>query len=70
MARKVRVEYAGAFYHVINRGNYRSLPMSPDRTSVFNLVWLYSFYNSKVNNLLHYRFALFRVFRPSTYSGP
>ena len=24
MARKVRVEYAGAFYHVINRGNYRS----------------------------------------------
>lgn len=24
MARKVRVEYAGAFYHVINRGNYRT----------------------------------------------
>ncbi|MDQ8209440.1 transposase [Coraliomargarita sp. SDUM461003] len=24
MARKVRIEYAGAFYHVINRGNYRS----------------------------------------------
>ena len=24
MARKVRVEYAGAFYHVINRGNYWS----------------------------------------------
>ena len=24
MARKIRVEYAGAFYHVINRGNYRS----------------------------------------------
>jgi putative transposase len=24
VARKVRVEYAGAFYHVINRGNYRS----------------------------------------------
>jgi putative transposase len=24
MARKVRVECAGAFYHVINRGNYRS----------------------------------------------
>ena len=24
MARKLRIEYAGAFYHVINRGNYRS----------------------------------------------
>jgi REP element-mobilizing transposase RayT len=24
MARKVRIEYAGAFYHVLNRGNYRS----------------------------------------------
>ena len=24
MARKVRLEYRGAFYHVINRGNYRS----------------------------------------------
>ena len=24
MARKIRIEYAGAFYHVINRGNYRS----------------------------------------------
>ena len=24
MARKVRIEYAGACYHVINRGNYRS----------------------------------------------
>ena len=24
MARKVRIEYAGAYYHVINRGNYRS----------------------------------------------
>ena len=24
MARKLRVEYAGACYHVINRGNYRS----------------------------------------------
>ena len=23
MARKLRVEYAGACYHVINRGNYR-----------------------------------------------
>jgi len=23
MARKLRLEYAGAFYHVINRGNYR-----------------------------------------------
>jgi REP element-mobilizing transposase RayT len=23
MARKVRLEYAGALYHVINRGNYR-----------------------------------------------
>ena len=25
MARKIRIEYAGAFYHVINRGNYRSV---------------------------------------------
>ena len=24
MARKLRIEYAGACYHVINRGNYRS----------------------------------------------
>jgi REP element-mobilizing transposase RayT len=24
MARKLRIEYAGAYYHVINRGNYRS----------------------------------------------
>jgi hypothetical protein len=24
MARKIRIEYAGARYHVINRGNYRS----------------------------------------------
>ena len=24
MARKVRIEYSGAYYHVINRGNYRS----------------------------------------------
>ena len=24
MARKLRIQYAGAFYHVINRGNYRS----------------------------------------------
>ena len=24
MARKVRLEYEGAIYHVINRGNYRS----------------------------------------------
>lgn len=24
MARKLRIEYAGAMYHVINRGNYRS----------------------------------------------
>jgi len=24
MARKARIEYPGAFYHVINRGNYRS----------------------------------------------
>src|SRR5690606_14884663 len=24
MARKFRIEYPGAFYHVINRGNYRS----------------------------------------------
>jgi len=24
MARKTRIEYSGAFYHVINRGNYRS----------------------------------------------
>ena len=24
MARKVRIEYAGAYYHVINLGNYRS----------------------------------------------
>lgn len=24
MARKVRIEYADAYYHVINRGNYRS----------------------------------------------
>ena len=23
MARKLRIEYAGALYHVINRGNYR-----------------------------------------------
>ncbi len=23
MARKIRLEYAGACYHVINRGNYR-----------------------------------------------
>jgi hypothetical protein len=23
MARKIRLEYAEAFYHVINRGNYR-----------------------------------------------
>ncbi len=24
MARKVRIEYSGTYYHVINRGNYRS----------------------------------------------
>ena len=24
MARKSRIEYSGAYYHVINRGNYRS----------------------------------------------
>jgi hypothetical protein len=24
MARKLRIEYPGAFYHLINRGNYRS----------------------------------------------
>ena len=24
MARKARIEYAGAFYHVLNRGNYRN----------------------------------------------
>ena len=24
MARKVRIEYENAYYHVINRGNYRS----------------------------------------------
>ncbi len=24
MARKLRIEYPGAFYHVINRGNHRS----------------------------------------------
>jgi putative transposase len=24
MARKLRIEYPGALYHVINRGNYRS----------------------------------------------
>jgi REP element-mobilizing transposase RayT len=24
MARKTRIEYSGAYYHVINRGNYRS----------------------------------------------
>ena len=24
MARKIRIEYEGAFYHVINRGNYRN----------------------------------------------
>jgi len=24
MARKVRIEYAGAYYHILNRGNYRS----------------------------------------------
>lgn len=24
MARKIRIEYSGAYYHVINRGNYRS----------------------------------------------
>ena len=24
MARKLRLQYAGAFYHVINRGNYRA----------------------------------------------
>ena len=23
MARKLRIQYAGAIYHVINRGNYR-----------------------------------------------
>ena len=32
MARKVRVEYAGAFYHVINRGNYRSWIFENDGT--------------------------------------
>jgi len=24
MARKVRIKYAGAYYHILNRGNYRS----------------------------------------------
>ena len=24
MARKLRLQYAGAFYHLINRGNYRA----------------------------------------------
>jgi REP element-mobilizing transposase RayT len=32
MARKVRLEYAGAIYHVINRGNYRSWVFREERT--------------------------------------
>ena len=32
MARKVRVEYAGAYYHVINRGNYRSFIFETEGT--------------------------------------
>jgi REP element-mobilizing transposase RayT len=30
MARKLRLEYAGAMYHVINRGNYRADIFGPD----------------------------------------
>jgi REP element-mobilizing transposase RayT len=30
MARKLRVEYPGAVYHVINRGNYRSFIFESD----------------------------------------
>jgi REP element-mobilizing transposase RayT len=32
MARRLRVEYEGALYHVINRGNYRSPIFDDDRT--------------------------------------
>lgn len=36
MARKLRVEYSGAIYHVINRGNYRrDLFMSPGEGAAF-----------------------------------
>ncbi len=30
MARKVRLEYPGAIYHVINRGNYREWVFASD----------------------------------------
>lgn len=32
MARKLRLEYPGAIYHVINRGNYRTWVFADDRT--------------------------------------
>ncbi|MGH7945844.1 MAG: transposase [Opitutaceae bacterium] len=32
MARKLRLEFPGALYHVINRGNYRSWVFGEDRT--------------------------------------
>lgn len=36
MARKLRVEYAGAIYHVLNRGNYRrDLFVSPGEAQAF-----------------------------------
>ena len=32
MARKLRLEFPGAIYHVINRGNYRSWIFQPAKT--------------------------------------
>jgi REP element-mobilizing transposase RayT len=32
MARKLRLEYPGAVYHVINRGNYRQAVFATDKT--------------------------------------
>jgi putative transposase len=34
MARKPRIEFEGAIYHVINRGNYRSDAFVSDRTKL------------------------------------
>jgi len=41
MARRSRVEYLGAIYHVINRGNYRSFILKPPvRVKAFLNAWI------------------------------
>ena len=40
MARKVRIKYAGAFYHVLNRGNYRDWIFESEGARKKNVPWL------------------------------